>query len=309
MRRLEDLYYSENTKRTRSVQIRRYENFCKDHHFVCFPLSSMVMRKYVAFLSKEIAYASIQQYVSAILVHARMLGFKDESRQSLGLLWILGGVKRWKGNFVESSTCIFPEHLLNIKSKLDLRVMEDVVFWTACLIMFRTLLRGSNVLESEMVIGFEDVVVYDWGVVFNVKRTKTIQFKERVLQIPVANVKGHPLCFMNCLRLIREYSGTGPGKPLLGWSKNGVFRPANYKWFVKRLSTVCDKLGMKGKFGTHSFRHGGATTLSMVGMDLKDISKKGDWKSICVLRYLNRPLANLVVEERMWSRKVLEFVI
>ena len=135
--------------------------------------------------------------------------------------------------------------------------MEDIVFWTACLIMFRTLLRGSNVLDSEMVLEFQDVIVHDWGVVFKVRKTKTIQFKERVLEIPVARVEGHPLCFLKCLDLILKYSGSQPGRPLLGWHIKGKFKAADYKWFVGKLSKVCESLGWKGKFGTHSFRHGG----------------------------------------------------
>ena len=86
VRRLEELYYSENTKKTRSVQIRRYENFCKDFGFICYPL---VMRKYVAHLNKELVYSSIQQYISAVIVHVKILGFPVETRESFGLLWIL----------------------------------------------------------------------------------------------------------------------------------------------------------------------------------------------------------------------------
>ena len=308
VQRLESLYYSENTKRTRSVQLRRYEEFCRIQGFVCFPLVSVVMRKYVAHLGKDLCYSSIQQYLSAIIVHSRILGYPDETRESLGLLWILGGIKRWKGDLVISSSCLFPADLLGIRDLLDLRKMEDMVFWVSCLIMFRTLLRGSNLFDSDMAILYEDVKCTEWGVLFTIRKTKTIQYKQRLLEIPVALVPGHPLCLIKCLKLVLDYSGTGPGLPLLGWSNKGRFVGASYKWFVDKLKILCEKMKLVGKYGTHSFRHGGATTLSMVGMELSDISKKGDWKSLCVLRYLNRPLVNVLKEEKFWSKKVLDFV-
>ena len=309
VRRLERLCYSENTWKTRNVQLKRYNEFCEQYVLEPFPLVSLNMRKYVAHLAKDLVYASIQQYLSAILVLSRMMGYKDETRDTLGLQWILGGVKRLKGDVVTSSTGLYPENLLAMKAFLNLGNIVDLVFWVACLIMLRTLLRGSNVLDSGFCMKFDDVKVLDWGVVFTIGRTKTIQFKQRVLEIPVAKVIGHELCMVKYLVLLLKYSGTGPGLPLLGWLEKGKFVPAKYDWFMKKLKSLCGKLNLEGKFGTHSFRHGGASTLSMLGMDLPGISKRGDWKSLCVLRYVNRPLSNTIKEELVWSKKILDFVL
>ena len=307
--RLENLYYAENTKKTRSVQLRRYENFCALYGFTTFPLESMCMKKYIAFLGKDLCFSSIQQYVSAIIVLSKAMGYPIETRESLGITWILGGVKRWKGDVTESSKCIFPEDLYKIKDCLNLRVLEDIVFWLCCMIMFRTLLRGSNVLDTGMGLMFDDVQLEDWGVLFLVRRTKTIQFKQRILKIPVSKLEGHPLCFIPYLEILCKYGGTGPGLPLLGWLKGGKFCSAKYDWFVKKLHGICIKLKWEGKFGTHSFRHGGATTMSLVGMDLPGISKRGDWKSLCVLKYLNRPLLSLIKEEKLWCKKIMDMII
>ena len=103
------------------------------------------------------------------------------------------------------------------------------------------------------------------------------------------------------------YNGSMKNRPLLGWMKKGRYVPATYEWFVCKLKFLCTKAGLVGKFGTHSFRHCGATTLSMIGVLLPEISKKGDWKSLCVLRYLNRPLSNLVHEEKYWCDRLLNF--
>ena len=307
--RLERLYYAESSRKTKSVQIRRYESFCTNHGFTGYPLNRDVLRRYIAFLCKELAYSSIQQYLSAILVYSKMLGNPPESRESLGLLWILGGVRRCKGDFVNSSTGILPEDLLKIKKVLVLSDWEDLNFWVACLLMFRTLLRGSNVFGSEMGLKFEDVEWHPWGVVFRIGKTKTIQFKQYELRIPVAEVKGHKLCLVSILKLLVRYSGTSVGRPLLGWYEKHRFKPASYSWFMSKLKGTCARVGLVGKFGTHSFRHGGATTLAMIGVSLSQISKRGDWRSMCVLRYLNRPFGNIVVEEKAWCKKLLDFSV
>lgn len=307
--RLEQMYYSEKSWRTRSSQIRRYEKFCYIQEVMPFPLKRDILRKYIAYLCKDLAYSSIQQYISAILVLAKMLGHQEETRETLGLQWILGGVRRFKGDFVNPATGIFPEDLLKIKGFLDLSIPEDLGFWVCCLIMFRTLLRGSNVLDSDFCILREDVEFFDWGVVFKVYRTKTIQFKERILSIPVAEVVGHPLCLVAVLKQLMRLNGGKVKAPLVGWLAGKVYKPAKYAWFVKKLKKTCSLFGKSGKLGTHSFRHGGAVTLAMLGVSLPEIQTRGDWKSLCVLRYLNRPFKNLVCEEKKWSKGLLDFIV
>ena len=95
---------------------------------------------------------------------------------------------------------------------------------------------------------------------------------------------------------------------LLGWMVKGKFQPACYEWFVKKLKKNCALFGKTGKLGTHSFRHAGAATLAMLGVTLPEISTREDWKSLCVLRYINRPFKNLIVEEKRWSREFCDVI-
>lgn len=62
--------------------------------------------------------------------------------------------------------------------------------WTALILSFRTLLRKSNLVQTSykdqgMVVMRSDVEFSDTGILLHVKKTKTIQCSERVLQIPV----------------------------------------------------------------------------------------------------------------------------
>ena len=112
----------------------------------------------------------------------------------MGLQWILGSIRCYKGDLVKPATGIFPEDLIKIRENLDFSKIEDLVFWVGCLIMFRTLLQSSKILWSDFCLKKKDVEIHEWGIVFNVLRMKNIQFKERLLRIPVAEVKGHVLC-------------------------------------------------------------------------------------------------------------------
>ena len=87
---------------------------------------------------------------------------------------------------MQPATCLFPQGLLLIKSLLMLSVMEDLVFWVACLIMFRTLLRGSNVFFSDMCFMFENVVMYPYNDLY-------LQSKDQIIvllamQLPMDNM-------------------------------------------------------------------------------------------------------------------------
>ena len=69
-----------------------------------------------------------------------------------------------------------------------------VCTWAAILTDFRSLLRKCQLTESEYVLRLSDFTFYKWGMVVSVRRSKTIQFGERELLIPIARVPKSDLC-------------------------------------------------------------------------------------------------------------------
>ena len=64
------------------------------------------------------------------------------------------------------------------------------------------LLRKSNVCEEGLAILIQDVSFYHWGVLVEVRRTKTISFKERVLRIPFNRLDNSIFCVDRFVRML-----------------------------------------------------------------------------------------------------------
>ena len=57
-------------------------------------------------------------------------------------------------------------------------------------------------VEPDLAVQLSDVVVFEWGVLLRVCRTKTISFKERVLTIPFVKIPTSIFCVYKCFHLL-----------------------------------------------------------------------------------------------------------
>ena len=99
------------------------------------------------------------------------------------------------------------------------------------------------------------------GVFLHIHATKTIQFLQRALSIPLPIISGSPLCpvmaVINHLRL----SSVGPSDSLFSVRSPSVqsTQPISYYHFSKFLAKVITALGLHTRaYSPHSFRHGSA---------------------------------------------------
>lgn len=191
-----------------------------------------------------------------------------------------------------------------IRRTLDLQSTNDFVFWCAVVLAFRGLLRKSSVCKGENNLLRSDVQFFSWGLLISIRKSKTIQFGEKVHQIPIARVGG-PLCAVSLLHQMYKTVPASHDQPMFGLVKSNVYRPITYQWFAKKLSACVKNSGLTGKFTSHSLRRGGATALAMVGVPLHQIQKTGDWKSMSVLIYLASPLDYRISHEISISQMVV----
>ncbi|KAK3713260.1 hypothetical protein QZH41_010434, partial [Actinostola sp. cb2023] len=133
-----------------------------------------------------------------------------------------------------------------------------------------------------------DVAFADTGLLVTFKCTKTIQFGERLLQIPLLRIHGSPLC------------------PVAAYSRMVQFLPANcrsavfimpflgsYIPLTKRalVSSFRKHLAIAGvelshSYRGHSFRRGAASWAFSIGIPGEIIQIYGDWTSDAYKRYL-----------------------
>jgi hypothetical protein len=199
------------------------------------------------------------------------------------------------------------------RQQLFLGDSEHLCIWTAVLCAFYALLRKANVAAPSQgarrkppagqqpaavagVLRRCDVVVLPrehgrqkdtWLVLYD---TKTIQFGERVLRLPLPTIPGDPLCPTAALHLYLAATADRPmDSQLFGYvdRKTGQWVPLTHSVFVARIKNLVHLAGWDPVlYAGHSLRRGGATfAFSKAHLHPLLIKALGDWLSNAFMRY------------------------
>ena len=279
------------------------------------PVTSLTVCRYAAYLAQRLSFNSIKQYLNIIRILHLECGFPNPLQDNWVLNTILKGVAKVKGTSVRQKLPITPHILLGIRHVLDFSQAQDIVFWAACLTMFFGLLRKSNVFPPSLA-GFNaskhlrrldfhfSPLNVNGGLVLNIRWSKTIQTKDRVLQCALPMLLGHPLCpvtaITHAFRITQGAPGSGPAFMLPSGSK---FHPLLYSSFNVKLKGLLKALAFDpSRYSGHSFRRGGASWALMQGLPGEIIKLLGDWKSPVYLSYLSVPLTEKFRTMHLFSR-------
>jgi integrase len=171
----------------------------------------------------------------------------------------------------------------------------DANVWAACLLMFFTLLRRSNVFcpagrafDGKKHLLRQDILFHPWGVQLRIKWTKTIQFKERCLEFPIPRAPRSLLCPVQALTHAFSLTADAPNSgPALVLHSGTGYKPLTASQFAVRLRQCVQRSGHQAaQFTAHSFRRGGASFAYEVGVGVETIRQLGDWRSMAYTSYI-----------------------
>lgn len=297
-----------STKDTYKSQLRKYRQFCWDFNYPLAPISDSNLVRYIAYLARSISPQSIDKYLNVIrLIHLE-LGYKNPLENKHLVQSVLKGVARHKGLSVDKKLPISPTLLLNIRAQLNLANLNDCVFWAICLTLFFTWLRKSNVLpdslksfDSSKGLCRGDFVVSlkapCQGMFVNIRWTKTIQYKDRVLICPLPFLPRHPLCpvtaILQAFRQTPQADSNGPAFLWLGQIKQLI--PCTYPGFLSKLRFHLINCNVDpSRYTSHSFRRGGCSWGLSQGLNPDLLKQLGDWKSECYQEYVSVQLKDKI---------------
>lgn len=120
-------------------------------------------------------------------------------RDSFLISLVLDGLKAILGTGVMQKV---PLTLLELTKMNSLIPHEDKLgqaSWGIIVFCFRTILRKSNVIPEnnewdDLLVRRSDLVFNDWGMIVWVTSTKTIKYKDQVLEIPICSIPGSKFC-------------------------------------------------------------------------------------------------------------------
>ena len=278
-----------------------------------FPATPHTMGLYAQFLSRSFAASSsIQNYISGVKKIHLMLGC-EFPEASFELKLALKGIQRKNPHCPKQAAPITPLILLKIAKILDCQKPVDSVFWSLFLTAFFTLARKSNLVKTRSQkearqVTRSDIIVCHDSIIVTFKWTKTIQFGQRKLDIPMVHIPGSPLCPVTAYKNMLDLVPASPQSAAFSLPSKAKVRPVTYDEFMKVLRTVIDKAGLNPQeYSTHSFRRGGATYAFKSKVPGELIKTQGDWRSDAYMKYLDLSLENrFQVAQKMVQQIILD---
>lgn len=133
-----------------------------------------------------------------------------------------------------------------------------------------------------------------------INSSKTTQTSSPPRYIPVAPLKDKAFCAVFWLKRWLMYAPASPSAPLFRLGR----LPISYTTFQLALADLVSKAGIRQKISSHSFRRGGATSLSAIGKPIEQIKERGGWRSDVVLTYISEPIQVKMGREEVVSQVI-----
>ena len=264
--------FAVSTKNTYSTHRNTFLHFCAFMGVPSVPASSRTICLYAAFLACTHKFSSIQNYLNIIGIIHKEFCLPNPLKENWHLSSLLTGIKRVKGNLVKQKLPITVNILLHIHEYLNLSSSVNASFWAICLVAFFGMFRKSHLLakteksfDPKKQFVRSDFEFCPWGALVKVRWSKTIQFRERTILIPLPRVAGSPLCPVGAILHAFSFSPkAGLDDQAFVWVDPVKLIPQSftYNLFMSKLREVLHSAALSGAdFGTHSFRRGGPPLL------------------------------------------------
>jgi hypothetical protein len=253
------------------------------------PTQSIVVA-YVAFLARSCSYKTIKNYLQGLREFWENSLGHNPMADWLKVKWALQGVRRIKGDSTSRKRPITPQMLLSFLRLLDFSQPQAVCVFTAMLVAFFGFFRKSNVTvrspslfdsSKNLCRGDVRVDLSKYCLWVQLRWTKTIQFQERVVDVPIMGLKNHPLDPVAWWqRLCAAVPAPASAPAFCYLDAGGKRQVLTHAQLVQHTKTLVAKMGLDpASVSGHSFRRGGASYAAMAGVPAELIKLQGDWRS------------------------------
>ena len=205
--------FSDNTKTTYRTHCNSYLRFCARMGYATFPAQTAHICQYAAYLAHTLNPSSIPGYLNIIALLHKEFNLPNPPTNNWQLKSLLTGIKRIKGVPPSQKLPITPEILFRIHSQLNLRTSFDASFWAICPVSFFGILRKSHLLNKsactfkpDQQLRRSDFQFCPWGILILVCWSKTIQFREKIVQLPLPYIPGSPLCPATAVQRVLSFT-------------------------------------------------------------------------------------------------------
>lgn len=291
--------YATGTNRNRACQIRAYMLFCLHADVQVLPVTDLNLCRYITFLARSFnSYQTLLNYIDGARYYHSLMGYSFDVKDSFIVKNTLRGVRRQLGDSVSDKLPITPRVLLDIYQVMDHTRTVHIVVWAAFLVAFYGFLRKSNVVppsaklfDNKQHLGRSSIVIHPDKLIVTLHKTKTIQFSQRKLDIPMVSVPGSPLCPVSAVSRMIQRVPAPDTAPAFLVPLHGQWLTLTHSSFVNYLRYFLTLAGYEAnKYTGHSFRKGGCSFAATCQVPENLIKFHGDWHSSAYERYMHLPL-------------------
>ena len=216
--------YANSTKCTYSSHRRSYLDFCSLLGYCPLPASETTILQYIAYLARRLKPQCIPQYLNIVSLLHKEHGLPNPMKDNWKISSTITGVHRLHGSSISRKLPITKDILFRLHSLHNMTSSFDATFWAICLTAFFGFFRKSHLLPTS-VHNFNprkqfiksDFTFHSWGVAISVRWSKTLQFQERLVHIPLHTIPNSPLCpiaailhFLHFIKCDSQYSSQSP---------------------------------------------------------------------------------------------------
>ena len=235
--------FATSTRRNLAIQKGKYLAFCKRLSVRPFPASLDTLCLYAQFLGNTFrSVDAIKNYIQGVKTLHMLKALPVSQFDSQILTLLLRGLRRTKSHVTKQALPITPLILSDLHKHLKLHDIEDRVFWALCLLAFFSVFRKSNLVaaststfHSRRQLLRRDIIHSQSSLWVRKRWSKTIQFGQRQLVVPVLSIPKSPLCPVSAYSHMCRAVPASKGTPAFAVPLHGKLVPYTYRQWMSKL--------------------------------------------------------------------------
>lgn len=285
--------FSKGYQKSLKSHVKTYRRFCKLYKVKDLPITQWNLCRFAQYYAKFVESAdTVKNAVYSLKSINELAGFAPVDTSKL-LDWHLKGLKKVMPRPVNQAKALNPALLKRIRYVLDETDPVEVVAYVICLVGFFLFLRASNLVpgsrkdfDPNKQLARQDIRIYMNAVVVDIKWSKTVQFNEKLLQVPLLPVADVDICPVSwVLELLRQVPGE-PMDPVFAVVERNKLVPVSYSQLRTRMKNWTNRLNLTNiRLTPHSMRRGGSTYAHRINISADAVQLIGDWASDAYKRY------------------------
>lgn len=301
--------YSVGTRKNLKTQWKAFLLFCRYFNLIPLPCDVNTVCLFAQFLSRSFnSVESIKNYVYGVKFLHLLLDLEFNHFESFYFKLFMKGLKRCNPHSVKTALPITPDILQKIKHFLDFSDENNYTFWCLFLFGFYLMCRKSNLVgsahEQHKCLKRGDIKISDDYLTVKFTWSKTIQFGERKLEIPITKNPSEDLCAYKAFQEMKTRFPVKDNTAAFVVKIGNKIRPVTYYMMQKALRSSIAGIGLNpSDYSTHSLRRGGATFAFKSGVSAELIQVMGDWKSDAYKIYLQHDFQDKLKVSKMIMTK------